>query len=375
LDFIFRFFILRFLLARVQGKRVHFKEGTLRNFERPTSLLIISSVFVFSLPMLDISPQINTILDIAASLVLVIAGIWTIYRLVDVICEYWAERAKGTETKLDDILVPLVRRTLKLTVLVLGLVFIASRLTPNLWSIFAGLSIGSLAVGFAAKDSIENLFGTFTVLMDKPFALGDWIQIGDIDGNVEEVGFRSTRIRTFYNSLITVPNSQFISSPVDNYGARRYRRVKTMLSLTYDTPPEKIEAFCEGIRQIILNHPYTRKDYFHVYLNEFAGSSLNVLLYCFHEAPDWSTELRERHRLYLDVIRLAEKLKISFAFPTQTLYMAKEEDLQHPDNPKNVRDALQKGKSVAQDLTRSLQGQLPPPVSFDFRDPPKKSAA
>ena len=93
--------------------------------------------------------------------------------------------------------------------------------------------------------------------------------VDDVEGTVEKVGFRTTRIRTFYNSLITLPNLILLTAKVDNMGARRYRRVKAMLSLTYDTPPEKIDAFCEGIRELIRRHPYTRKDYYHVYFNEF----------------------------------------------------------------------------------------------------------
>ena len=174
--------------------------------------------------------------------------------------------------------------------------YIASKWTEDLWGLVAGIGIGSIAVGFAARDSIENLFGTFTVLLDKPFQVGDWILVGDLEGTVEDVGFRSTRIRTFYNSLISVPNRTFISSNVDNMGQRRYRRIREMLGLTYDTPPEKIEAFCEGVRRIIATHPYTRKDYYHVYFNGFGPSSLDVLLYCFVETPDWSTELREKHK-------------------------------------------------------------------------------
>ncbi|MCA9573459.1 MAG: mechanosensitive ion channel family protein, partial [Myxococcales bacterium] len=216
---------------------------------------------------------------------------------------FFSERARATQNRFDDMLVPLLRRTLKILVTIVGLVYFASKLSEELYGIVAGISIGSLAVGFAAKDSIENLFGTFTVLLDKPFQLGDWITVGEIDGTVEEVGFRSTRVRTFYNSLISVPNSRFISAHVDNWGARRYRRIKSTLSLTYDTPPEKVEAFCEGVRELIRRHPYTRKDYYHVYLNQLGASSLDVLLYCFVETPDWSTELRERHRLFNDVLR------------------------------------------------------------------------
>ena len=295
-------------------------------------------------------------------------------RLVDLFCGYLGRRAAATDNKFDDMLVPLLRRTLKFFVVVIGLVYIASKWTEDLWGLVAGIGIGSIAVGFAARDSIENLFGTFTVLLDKPFQVGDWILIGDLEGTVEDVGFRSTRIRTFYNSLISVPNRTFISSNVDNMGQRRYRRIREVLGLTYDTPPEKIEAFCEGVRRIIATHPYTRKDYYHVYFNGFGPSSLDVLLYCFVETPDWSTELREKHRLFADILRLAERLEVSFAFPTQTLHVAKPEDLEHPDRPASDVEGASTGRRAADEIVeKSLApygGSKPPPVMIggDPRD-------
>ena len=205
--------------------------------------------------------------------------------------------------------------------------------------------------------------------MDKPFQLGDWIQVEGVDGSVESVGFRSTRVRTFYESVITVPNRTFISAKIDNYGARRYRRIKTTLGLTYDTPPDKVEAFCEGVRELILRHPYTRKDSFHVYLNDFGASSLDVMLYCFVRAPDWATELRERHRLLGDALRLADELGVSFAFPTRTVHLVNSSAEFHPDPPDGVPAGLEAGRAAAERVTaRSLaplEGRIPPGVRFE----------
>ncbi|HSL84382.1 MAG TPA: mechanosensitive ion channel domain-containing protein, partial [Thermoanaerobaculia bacterium] len=133
--------------------------------------------------------------------------------------------------------------------------------------------------------------------------------------------FRSIRIRTFYNSLVTLPNSNLISSSVDNYGARRVRRWSTKLGIAYDTPPAKIEAFCEGIRELIRQHPATWKDSFQVWFNSFGESALEVLLYVFFEVPDWGAELAARHRLGLDILRLGEALGVEFAFPTRTVWL------------------------------------------------------
>jgi MscS family membrane protein len=237
-------------------------------------------------------------------------------------------------------------------------------------AVLGALGVGGVALAFAAQDTIGNFFGSITVLFDRPFGIGDWIIIGDVEGTVERVGFRSTRVRTFYNSMVTIPNSMMVNTQVDNYGARRYRRVKVMLSVTYSTPPEKIDAFCEGIRELIRLHPYTRKDYYHVYFNQFADSSLDILLYAFFEVPDWGTELRERHRLFVDILRLADRLGIEFAFPTRTVWLERSRDaaaaterltiIPGKDDPDRV--GLGEAAKVFEETYGALSGQRAPVV-------------
>ncbi|MFI4883390.1 MAG: mechanosensitive ion channel family protein, partial [Phycisphaerales bacterium JB064] len=207
-----------------------------------------------------------------------------------------------------------------------GLVYVAHAMDYEVLPLLTGLGIGGLAVAFAAKDTIENFFGSIAVIADRPFEVGDWVKVDDVEGTVEELGLRSTRIRTFYDSLVTVPNATLVRAVVDNFGRRRYRRFSTHLALPYGTPPEKIEAFCEGVREIIEKHPKTRKDVYHIYLNRFGDSSLDVLVYIFHECPDWATELAERQRFMLDVLRLAEDVGVEFAFPTRTLHVLPDEE-------------------------------------------------
>jgi MscS family membrane protein len=159
------------------------------------------------------------------------------------------------------------------------------------------------------------------ILFDRPFQVGDWIIVGVAEGTVEEIGFRSTRLRTFYNSVISIPNSELMNAKVDNMGRRQYRRLRTTLRLTYDTPPAKLKAFVDGIKEIILKHPQTRKDYFHVVFNDYGPSSLDVMLYMFFEVPDWTEELLAREQVLTDILTLAESIGVSFAFPTQTLHI------------------------------------------------------
>lgn len=377
-------FVTRMGLRRL-AKRESFEldADDVKRFARPVGLLVGALVASAGLVVLGLdqegsdSERVGVALRFAADVIVAVGGIWASYRAVDLICGHLAWRAARSANRFDDVLVPLLRRSLKIIVTVVAIAFLATHWVEDLWGVIAGLSIGSLAIGFAARDSIENLFGTFTVLIDKPFEIGDWIVVDGIEGTVEEVGFRSTRIRTFYDSLYTVPNRHFISGQVDNYGRRRKRRIKTFLSLTYDTPPERIDAFCEGVRQLVRRHPYTVKEGFHVYFTQMGAHSLDVLLYVFVETPDWATEMREKHRLFADVLRLAKELDVEFAFPTSTVQLAGGIEMHEGAEEAGPEGAAAEagradasaGRAVADRIVDDLLGPAgtppPPPASAD----------
>ena len=338
---------------------------------RPLGLLLMAGVWGLGILLLGLPGQALQILLLAVKVVAAAAAVWSAFGAVDVGSEILARRVAKTDNRFDDLLVPLVRTSTKVFLGAFGLIFIADNLEIQVGSLLAGLGLGGVALALAAQDTIRNLFGSLTVLLDRPLTVGDWVCIDSLEGTVEEVGFRSIRIRTFYDSLVTLPNGKLITAAVDNYGERRYRRWKTTLSVTWDTPPELVEAFCEGVRELIREHPYTRKDYYHVYLNEFGDSSLNVMLYMFFETPDWSTELRERHRLALDILRLAQHLGVSFAFPSRSLYIQRPserpEETVSPDGYLETRTAsLRNSRRTARDLAVSgLGDETPAPVDFE----------
>ena len=305
----------------LQHRLADIEAPRLKRALRPVGLLAASLVSWAGIYWLGLPTGVLEALQVAVHFTVASSFVWASYRLVDVAAAVLEIRAASTGNKFDDLLVPLVRKTFKIAVTAFGLVFIADTLRLPIRSILAGIGIGGLAVALAAQDLIKNLFGSLLVIMDRPFSVGDYVQIGSVDGTVEELGFRSTRIRTPQNSLITLPNSGLITTAVDNLGARQYRRWRTTLSLTYDTPPEKIEAFCEGVRELIRQHPDTRKEGFQVAFNEFSASSLDVMLHLFFEVPDWGTELAARQQLGLDILRLASDLGVEMAFPTQTVHL------------------------------------------------------
>lgn len=244
------------------------------------------------------------------------------YKIVDVIAAYFASLAAKTESTLDDQLVPLLRKTLKALVILVGTLFILrDGLNLDIIPFLTGISIGGVAIALAAQDTIKNFFGSIMIFIDKPFQVGDWVTSGEIDGTVEEVGFRSTRIRTFRNSVMYVPNGKIADAVVDNHGLRQYRRFFTTLTVTYDTPPELIEAFVNGLHEIVLAHPKTRKDYFNIFFNNLSAYSQDVMFYIFFEVPTWPEELKARHEILIQIVKLANTLGVRFAFPTQTLHM------------------------------------------------------
>ena len=326
----------------------------------------------------------GTIRDIAAAAVGVYAvftGTLTGWRFTDLASDTLLHLAKRSEAKFDDILVPLLRKTLKVFVVAFGVIYGAQNLKLDIVPLLTGLGIGGLAFAFAAKDTIENFFGSIAVILDRPFEVGDWVLIGDVEGTVEELGFRSTRVRTFYNSQVTIPNAALVRAHVDNYGRRTYRRWKTFIGVQYDTPPEKLLAFTEGIRELVRQHPYTRKDFYQVWCNDFGDSSLNILLYIFHHVPDWATELRERERLFVDIVRLADRLGVQFAFPTRTVHLYNEQHAPHKPEyeiPRGAgdQDARQAGADAARAITedRPWRKERPGPVDFGvpFTDSPER---
>ena len=197
-------------------------------------------------------------------------------------------------------------------------------------AIIAGASIGGLAVGLAAQDTVKNLIGTFMIFIDKPFKIGDWVIVDGVEGSVEEVGFRSSIIRAADTSIFKIPNSKLSEAAVNNLGKRIYRRFKTTLGIRYDTPPELVEEFVEGIKKIIELHPMTRNysNYtpnnsapYNVDFVDYGDSSLNILLNVYFMTNDYAKEMHGRHILLLGILELANAMGVGFAFPSQTLFM------------------------------------------------------
>ena len=288
---------------------------------RRANLLITATIASILLPNLGLGVHLNQALMLAAKLVISLAGVMMITAVIDLVFDSWAKVADDTDSKMDDQLIPLLRRAAKGITYVVGFLFILQNMDIDVGSLLAGLGIGGLAFALAAKDTLANLFGSLTIFTDQPFQIGDYVVVAGIEGSIEEVGFRSTRVRTGADSVITVPNSAIANSTIDNLGKRRCRRYKTQLGISYDSSPEQIEAFVEGVRASILSSPFTQKHRFDVGLHSFGDSALNIFVSLYFDVAGFSDELQARHHLHLEWLRLADSLGVGFAFPTQTLHV------------------------------------------------------
>jgi MscS family membrane protein len=313
--------LANFLIKR----HVDFTEKERKKLIAPFGLVSFAIAMNFLIDFLELPVKFLTYVHKGIDIIMAVAIILVMIQIVDVVCMYLQRKAKATENTFDDILVPLIQKTSRFFIYAVGIIFIGDALELNMKSILAGMGIGGIAFALAAKDTITNFFGSFTVLIDRPFTIGDWVVIdGKVEGTIEEVGLRSTRVRTAYDSQITVPNGSLTNANIDNYGRRKYRRLKTTLGVEYSTPIEKIEEFCEKVRQLVRSHPKTRKDYDQIYFNEFGASSLDIFFNIFLEVASRDEELQVRHEILVGILKIAEEMGVGFAFPTRTLHVFNE---------------------------------------------------
>jgi MscS family membrane protein len=333
-------FILKWLttgvlsrLSKIADKtKVKFDDIILKALDRPLGwAFVLGGVYVaiVLLPFPEKPVDVERFLLAVCTGLATVIGIWFCLRLVDGFGEYFAAKAAKTKSKLDDQIVPIVRRSLKVFLVLLGGVVFLQNLGYSVGSLLAGVGIGGAAIAFAAKDMLANFFGVLVIFLDKPFQIGDWIEVAGEEGTVEEIGLRVTKIRTFANSVITIPNHKFTDGVVNNWSQMRKRRIKMTVGVTYDTKPEQVDDLVEKIRQLIRDDEKIHSDFFLVNFDAFGSSSLDVFVYCFTKTTDWAGFLDAKQAFMLEIMRLVEGMGLEMAFPTSTVHVAS-----MPDEPK-----------------------------------------
>lgn len=316
------FFILRKIQLQITHRTSNLElDKVLKKLAHPISLLISLAFIDKIFPSLQFSLEVNTWIFLALNIAETIFWIYVLLKLVQVIMRIYSEFTERTASRLDDQLVPILNNFLKGLVLVFGLFKVLRLFGVDTTTLIAGATIGGLAFALASQDTVKNLIGTIMIFLDKPFHIDDWIETGEISGTVEQVGFRSTIVRAADTSIYQIPNSRLSEIVINNKGLRLYRRYQTNLGVRYDTPPELIEAFVKGIREIIILHPETRSepDSYNVEFTGFGDSALLILVNVYFKSLAWGVEQSSKHRLHMAIIKLAKGLGVEFAFPSTTV--------------------------------------------------------
>ena len=336
--------VLAFLLVR-HANRLGEVEGwvvlelVIRSAFRPIMLLVFAGGLAISENFMTlgvVESDGQAVIDLAAAwanAVTIISSLalgWLAYRLVDVAEHMLMRWTARTDTTLDDQLVPLIRKTLRVFVVIIASLFIAKNaFKADIGALIAGLGIGGLAFALAAKDTIANVFGSVMILIDRPFRLGDRIKASGQDGMVEEVGFRSTRIRTLEGHLVTIPNASLATIDIENVAQRPAIKRVLNVTVTYDTSPEKLQRAVDILNEMLA----ARAEHFlegsppKVYFSDFNADSLNIIVYYWFTPADWWEYLAFNHDFNMELLTRYNEEGIEFAFPTQTLYVKQDSDL------------------------------------------------
>lgn len=287
-------------------------------FEKPFRFLVITIGLYLSTKVLGLHGQIGLFVSKLFDTLIIINIAFILVKTMDYLTSLIKPIVARTETKLDDQLVPIIRKAAKICIVIMTSVILIERLGYPVTSIIAGLGIGGLAFALAAKDTVANLFGSVVIFADQPFQIGDWVVIGSSEGVIEEVGVRSTKIRTFADTLITIPNSEVANQRIENISAFRNRRVYLKLGITYSAGAEGADKAVTIIRQVLDDHPRVKEGHY-IFFDDFNDSSLNLMVYYFVSSTIWREYLTVRQQVNLEIMRRFADANIQFAFPTRTI--------------------------------------------------------
>ncbi|ACE06038.1 hypothetical protein Aasi_0641 [Candidatus Amoebophilus asiaticus 5a2] len=305
--------ILNFLL-RSYSRSLTSSEGyeVINPLVSPFNIFIISLLFGIIIPILKLPRILENRLLIYTRGFLFFLAMVLCYRLADLFSFYIHKKAIEKRTNFNLVLLPMITVCLKVLVIIVGLLVTIQSLGFNIRGLIAGVGIGGLGFALASQDTIKNFFGSLVILTDKPFKIGDHIVADKVDGKVEEIGFRSTRIRTSQDSIIYIPNGKLADTSVDNHGEKQYKRFSTDLAIPHTTPAPLIETFIEGLRKIVEHCPAAREGKYYSYLYNLEDSLFYIKIEVVFSVTDYNVELANRQEILLQISKLAHMLGIPF---------------------------------------------------------------
>ena len=288
--------------------------------EEPLSLAITLIGIWFAIDLLTMSESVKKFIDSVFYFVVIFNIAWFANRLFNALMEkYVVPKIKKSETDLDDILYPIIRKIVAISIWTITIVIGIDNAGYNVTTMITGLGIGGLVFALAAKDAVSNLFGGFIIFSDKPFDLNDRIILNGFEGYVREIGLRSTKLETLDGRMVTMPNSKVTDNPVLNVSKEKGRKIKFTLGLTYATQPQDIELAKNILTKIITQNECTRDAV--IAFDSFGDFSLNILV--IYWVKSGSPIAGTNDTINMSILKEFNENKLNFAFPTQTLIVEK----------------------------------------------------
>lgn len=290
--------------------------------EKPILMGIIIAGMWYGVFYLNLSIETEEFMSSVFYIAITFNVAWLLVRIIDgIIVNYLEPIVDKTENDLDDQLLPLVRKSMKIAIWTIAVIVGLNNAGYNVGALLAGLGIGGIALAMAAKDTVANLFGGFTVFTDKPFMIGDRIVADGFDGTIDEIGFRSTRLRKLDGRIVTIPNTTFTSQSIENISSEPSRKMSLNLGLTYDTTPKQMQQAKVILKEIVETHrDLVEEDYVAIF-NSFGDFSLNLLfIYYITKGSDYWVTV---DTMNMEVLERFNEAGLDFAFPTQTILTQK----------------------------------------------------
>ncbi|MDR5659040.1 mechanosensitive ion channel family protein [Serpentinicella sp. ANB-PHB4] len=322
---IFTKVILKILLSITNKTKTNLDTQIVKAMENPLkSFFIIFGLFV-ALNSLELDPEYNLLtLQIFRSSIIILLT-WGLFNVSDILSTVLLKTINKCEVEIEGIFIPLVSKGVKVVLIALSVSIIAGEWGFDVNGFIAGLGIGGLAFALAAQDTLSNVFGGFVLTIDKPFAIGDWICTPNLEGTVEEISFRSTKVRTFAHAIVHVPNSTLVNQPITNWSRMGKRRITFNLGVEYGTTINQIKNSIEQLKGMLEQHPGIHKETIFVNFDKFNESSLDIFIYCFTNTTVWGEFLEVKQDVNLKILEILNENGVSVAFPSRAIYMKEEE--------------------------------------------------
>ena len=291
--------------------------------EKPVVIIVFIMGIVIGFQFLTVDPGIAVLFSNVISVLFIIVIAWTLIKSVDkILSEIIHPMVAKTDSKLDDHLLPIVGKVSKAIILLIALLTMVSMFGFDITAVLAGLGIGGLAFAFAAKETIADVFGGFSIFTSRPFVTGDRIKAMGLEGTVTEVGLRYTRIKNLDGRIVVIPNSKLAGSVIENVSSEKARKISTTLTLVYGTPSAKLEEAREILKNILASHENILPDPT-IYFKEFSSSSLDIGLMYYIKEKAWANITKAVNGINSEIKTEFEKAGLDFAYPTQTVYLEK----------------------------------------------------